>query len=338
MTKQMRTVRYEMILRAEEPIAHFERTIGNHAIAHTEKVVGDDGEIRCIPDISGNALRHGMRKAGVFLALDMAGLNPHGLIDDEYIERLLFNGGANLEAKAERKKGKGPRGARRDDWARMVDLLPPIELFGCSLTNGMEHGLVSVSRARLLCDDQPKLSDWCDAWQKESGRAFHWSGNYLQKSQHVKMDHTVTPRGQAMLTDGARANVSARLLANETASQKGDEIAQQENKGGMMPHTFQSIARGSVFHWTIAANLDTDLQEDTLLSVLAAFLGNARAGGKGGTGHGRLACLAASSFRLDRPAEATTALGGRAGDMFRAHMQERGEPLRKFLDELAGVG
>jgi hypothetical protein len=338
MSKQMRTLRYEVILRAEEPIAHAERTVNNHSIAAKETMVAEDGQILRVPVLKANAIRHGLREAGVFAALDCAGINPHDLLEHDYLLQLLFSGGTNLESKAG-KAGKSIRGARIDDWQRLVDLLPPIELFGCSLSANMERGIVAVCNARLLCDELPHPTTWCTEWMRESGRQFHNSRAYLSTVQEVGMDPTRDPSKRLMLTQSARADVGARLLASESASIAGDEVEAQKAKSSMMPYTYQTIARGSVFHWQCELEADTDLQEDTMLSVLGAFLSNARVGGKRSKGMGRIVPIAASSFTVARPSDQASALdskslGGRAGSLFKAHMSERGERLRELLTEI----
>ena len=107
-------------------------------------------------------------------------------------------------------------------------------------------------------------------------------------------------------------------------------------KSTMMPRSFEALAQGSLFSWGVTCHCLNDLDRDTLHVMLGAFLYRPVVGGKKGTGHGKLRCVAAKNVAVLRPAERPetldpAALAPRSGELFRAHVSERKEAIKAWL-------
>jgi len=89
----MELERYELIVRAQDPIVHSQESIGNESTLQRKKVVLRDGSIASLPYITGNSIRNKFRRAGA-----LGTLREAGILDDPQLSegalRLLFNGGA----------------------------------------------------------------------------------------------------------------------------------------------------------------------------------------------------------------------------------------------------
>lgn len=85
------SLRYEFLLRAEEPLCHLAETYGNSGIFMRRKRRLPDGTIALLPCITGDALRHGLREAVAEVVLGAAGVGTTGL--SEGALRLLYAGG-----------------------------------------------------------------------------------------------------------------------------------------------------------------------------------------------------------------------------------------------------
>lgn len=327
----MKTLRFEMILRAEEPIAHFQETLDNEAIFARERVRAKGGGFVDIPYVKANTMRHQLREAATYATLDAAGLLGDECLQSDSVLRLLFSGGGLQGSKD---KGKSA-GVSLDDYARMCDVFPPLALLGGATNQRILPGKISVSPARLLCEEQ-RITAWSSEWLEANEERLDSFRSHLSALTDVRMDPTLSPSKRALLTPAARADTEARLLVSETARSKDDAAGVAENKSTMMPYSYETLVRGSMFHWQLSAALDTDLEEDTLMAMLGAFLSNARVGGKRGLACGRVLPVAAKQFTLSRPSEHAhavdvTALGGRVGALFRAHVEERRGALREWL-------
>lgn len=96
------------------------------------------------------------------------------------------------------------------------------------------------------------------------------------------------------------------------------------------------------FAWEVKAVCHTDLEVDTFHVMLGGFLRDCWVGGKRSVGFGRLRAVSGLTRGFDWRAPSTggesvsaDAIGGKAGALFRAHMAERTDALRSFLDRVA---
>lgn len=154
------------------------------------------------------------------------------------------------------------------------------------------------------------------------------------------MDPSLTPEKRLLLTDDDRSAIEGRLLTHETASVSGDHRVVAQTKSTMMPRSFERIASGALLYWSVTATVYSELDLDCFHTALAAFLCDARVGGKKGTGHGLLKPLAARQIDWRRPSDRAqainpNALSPKTGSVFRAHVAARADALREWLSRVA---
>lgn len=328
----MRQVEYQFIVQAESPIAHAEGTIGNVSVAMSRKMRMPDGTFVRVPIVTGDTMRHKLREAITYATLDAAGMLATADLTEGAL-RLLFNGGMLT--------GRGDANAvKLDEYRRMLDTMPHLALLGGCANNHMIPGQIHVSDATLLCDETRHLAPaWMLDWCASKGVALTTSRAHIDEEMRVRMDSTRDPSKRRLLSAGARDAVERRLLASENAHATDDAAAREASKSTMLPRTAEVVVAGSLFFWSITATVYSDLELDTLHTMIATFLAHAQVGGKGGTGHGRIRGVAANRVDLARPREQAesvdlAALAPRVGELFRAHMRDRADALKSTL---AGV-
>jgi len=329
-----RQTRIEILLRADEPIAHAEGTVGNAQVAMRQKIQMPNGRFVKVPIITGDTMRHGLREAAAYALLEAAELL--GTIElSERALRFLFSGGMVLGAASDV--------VRLEEERRLREILPHLPLLGGCVGNRIIPGKLEVGRALLVCDETlPDLRGWVTDWLVEQGRETQCAREHVETVQRVRMDPTLDPRKHRLLAAGDAAAVQQRLLASELASVRDDAKQKLETKSTMMPFTYETIAQGSLFFWRLDAVTHTQLEHDTLYVMLAAFLSSARVGGKKGTGHGLLTPIAARGLErevaVSRPALGELALHGeyRAPEVarFREHVRSRRDDIVQTLAEI----
>lgn len=271
-----------------------------------------------------------MREASAYAFLDAAGLLDSGNLSESAL-RLLFSGGMV--------GGRGDGGTLNlDQYRQLCELCPPLALFGGCASNRVIPGRLFVEDAVLVCSETERfLPEWSRAelgtTEISSQRA------HVEETQRVRMDPMLDPGKRKLLSSGAQADAAKRLESSEAAHVTDDAIAREETKSSMMPRTFERVVQGSLFSWAVSAHTYSDLDVDTLMVALGAFLSRPVVGGKRGTGHGELRVVAARDISVTRPQDRAdvidvTALGGRVGSIFRAHVAERKERIKTFLGEV----
>jgi len=324
---KMERRRYEFVLEAETPIAHHETTIGNMSLAMRRKVRTPGGWTH-VPIITADTMRHGMREAAAYALLEAAGLLDRPQLSEAAI-RLLFAGGTLT--------GRGNAGVvKLDQYHQLVELVPSMSLFGGCSDNRVVPGQLIVEDATLVCTETaPFVPVWAMA-EVEARCGIDGARAHLEEVQRTRMDPTLQPQKVRLMADGEQVRIAGRLQASEQASADGDAVEASREKSSMMPRSMERIAQGSMFSWAVEARLYDELQVDTYHVAVGAWLADAWAGGKRGTGHGKLRVVAARHVRLARVARAedcidTTALGAQTGELFRAHVRERAERIASFL-------
>lgn len=327
---KMQQKRYECVLEAALPIAHHECTIGNEAIIMRRKV-RHNGGWAAVPIVTGDTMRHGMREAAAYVFLDAAGLLDEPKISEAAL-RLLFAGGMVT--------GKGDAGSvKLDQYRELCELVPSMALFGGCAENRVIPGRLIVEDATLICDEAARfVPDWASKMAVEFAGELDTCRAHVEETQRVRMDPTLQPQKRQLLLESGQVAVNRRLAASEQASAAGDAVGKQDEKSTMMPRRFERVAQGSLFAWGCEATVYNDLELDTFLVAMCAFLGNARVGGKRGTGHGLLRVVAGRDVEIVTTAKLSpvdvTALAGKVGTLFRSHVAERKERIAAFL---AGV-
>lgn len=321
----MKKLRYDFVLEAQQPICHSQESFGNESVIMRRKVRQADGSWSLVPYLTGDTCRHGLREASAYAYLDAA-----GLLDDvqlgESALRLLFAGGTMTG------RGDSAR-VSLDAYREMCEMCPPLALLGGCTDNRPVPGRLICDEAMLVCTEQRRyLPEWVLGWEGlgelDTCRA------HVEEVQRVRMDPSLDPGKRKLLTGDAEVEVTQRLGDGQRAHNDDDARAREESKSSMMPRRFERLAQGSLFYWSVVADTYSALDEDTLKVMVAAWLSDARVGGKRGTGHGLLRPVAMRDVSIKRPAEQTTALaldGQTFGSLFRAHVAERKERIAKWL-------
>lgn len=326
----MESHRIEIILRAEQPIAHAEGTIGNTSVVMRRKVRLPNGRWTRVPYVTGDTLRHGLREAATYAYLEAAGLLDAGSLSEAAL-RLLFSGGMVLGAASDTVK--------LDDERRWRELCPHLSLLGGCLGNRIIPGKIECGDAWLICEETAHLMpEWIGPWAEERGIEPSPARPHIELVQRVRMDPTLSPGKRHLLTAGATASVEQRLLDSATASERDDARGKAESKSTMMPFTYETLAAGSLFSWRLDARTHTEIERDALVVMISAFLANAKVGGKKGTGHGLVRAIEARG--MHRRGAAPVSLDsialegdGTAPELARwmAHVRDRKDAIRSWL-------
>lgn len=321
--------RYEFVMEAAQPIAHHEETFGNTAVIMRRKVRQPDGGWAHVPVVTGDTCRHGMREAAAYAFLDAAGLLDVGQLSEPAL-RLLFSGGQVT--------GSAGGAVKLADYRELVDLVPTLALFGGCAQNRVIPGRLWVDDAVLICRESERLiPEWATDVATHDGAVLDTCRAHVEQVQRVRMDPVLDPGKRKLLSAGDAESAEQRLLKSETASETKDAREKDDAKSTMLPRTFERVAQGSLFYWSVTATCYSDLELDTFDVACATFLADARVGGKRGTGHGLLRAVTGRNVQLMRPAERAETIKpdqlstGRVGELFRAHVKERSEKIADFL-------
>lgn len=324
---QFEMTRWEFVLEAVEPIAHHQETIGNEAVVMRRKVRQPGGGFARVPYITGNALRHGLRVAASMAVLDAAGLlEGEGPQLSSAALSLLFAGG--------QLGGKGnAKVVNLEAYQDLVDLFPPLALFGGCVSNRIVPGRLRVGEALLVCQEAAHL---VPPWAAEHVGVLDTSRGHIEATTRVRMDPMLKPTRRALLNAEDRGAYENRLIESEAASIAKDHVATANTKSSMMPFSFERLCVGSRFWWSIEADTYSALELDCLKATVSAYFRSIRVGGKQGSGHGLLRVVAGENFSVQRPAAAAEALDlvdldQRPGKILRAHVEERREAISAWL-------
>ena len=322
----MDRIRYEFVLEAERPIAHHEGTVGNMSMAMRRRVRTPSGWAN-VPIVTADTMRHQMREAASYALLDAAGLLGSMQLSEAAL-RLLFSGGMVT--------GRGEASTiKLDQYRELCELVPSMGLFGGCADNRVIPGRLTVEDAMLVCDETQRfVPGWAVETVTELCGALDTHRSHLEEVQRVRMDPTLSPQKRKLLSAGDQVEVTKRLEASEKNS--AEDGASKDAKSSMMPRSMECIAQGSMLSWACEAIVNDELERDTFNVAVGTFLANPWVGGKRGTGHGKLRPVAARDVRVRAvtpAAEAldTTALAGRAGELFRRHVEERAGRIADFL-------
>ncbi len=323
----MKTIEYSFILKAASPITHHSGVKGNVGILNRETVVLPTGELREVPIVSGNAMRHGVRAALADLTLDALGLLKPGAFDSPDAVRFLYNGGS----------GSGSEGTiRLDEIRAMHQLVPSSAILGGS-SRGMIHaGRLEVRAARLVCSE---VASELEQWQQDAigETRIMPAVAYETLLTEYRHDESVKPQGRFLLTQAAQTLIAEQQGKRERAGEAEDEVEIEESKGGMMPYSGQAVIAGSLWTWSVVCHAQDELDEITVAAGLSAFLRRAVVGGRRRVGYGRFVVHSSRSFDHLKPAEAlrvmtsNEVMGAEKEAPFVAHIQARADEARQWL-------
>ena len=238
---------------AISPITHMMGTSGNEAIINRESVLFD-GQVRQVPVLSGNAIRHKMiRESGALHLVKICGLEGKLTLDQA---NYLFNGGNLTESSPTENLAK---------IADMQELMPLIRLLGGSLRNQVIGGSLIVGRGILICEENR------EAIEKMLPKEFELPETRLRSCEDF-IDQYQYTRGDA----GKRKD--ANLILEEEG--QGDNL---------MIYSGQSIIPGSIFYHQFILQNVSELEVGALLNSLYEWdLSGATIGGSARIGHGKL--------------------------------------------------
>jgi hypothetical protein len=320
--------RFDILLEATTPIAHHQEVFGNAAVIMRRKVRLEDGSFAQVPIITGDTMRHGLREAAAYAYLDAAGMLDAGALTEAAL-RLLFAGGMVT--------GRGDASVSRlDDYREMCELVPPLGLLGGCAGSRVIPGRLIVDDAIVVCEETRRH---CSPWMLDRAGEMSGARAHVETHQRVRMDPLLDPGKRKLLSGDASHQIEAKLRRSDNAHVDASATEAEASKSTMMPRTFETISAGSLLSWHVEATLMSELERDTFHAMVAAFLGNARVGGKRGTGFGAIRAVAANEVVLQRPAETmhavdVTAFGPAVGQLFRDHVRAHAEKARTFLSKV----
>jgi hypothetical protein len=337
----MEQLRYEFILKAMNPIAHSEKSIGNASITMMRRIMRPNGTDVRVPIITAGTMRHKMRESSSNALLRELGLlDVDGTLTAAGV-RFLFNGGMLTKVgKTETATGK-KAAVDLPTTAALMKMIPTLPLFGGCANNRLIPGQLQVEDAYLICEETEHLwPAWVKPWLVEAGVQVNSLRTHVEVEMRVRNDAMNDPSKRRLLTGDERVDQQDRLIEREIAHEEDDAAAAEASKGTMMPRTTEVIVGGSLYVWSVTATLYDALQQDAFNVAVFAFLANAVVGGQAGTGHGRIAPMAAERVQLATGSDAMERMdllktvAPRAGELFRRHVKENSSAIR---DALASV-
>ncbi|MEN6535532.1 MAG: hypothetical protein ABFD89_17845 [Bryobacteraceae bacterium] len=324
----MQTTTWQMILRAEDPIAHSMGNIGNKSMIMTKKIGMPDGTIEEVPYITGDCLRHGLRETAAYATLHAA-----NMLDDPQLDRgalrFLFNGGMIT--------GKGDGSTFKvNKYRELVILFPPLALFGGCTDARALPGQIDVWEGNLVCSETLHLlPKWVGEWANVNLKEVQNAWEMIEEVQRVRMDPELLPEKIKLLTEADQIVVHNKAAAMEVARENDDALAVKESKSAMLPRTHERFLQGSLFCWGVTGRTYTDLELDAFSYIMACYLANMKVGGMARSGHGRMRVVEGRRVHQLPMGSDIESLGEQltagVGSLYRAHVQERSEDLRKWL-------
>lgn len=331
--------RLEVLVEADQPIKHLAESIGNQGILNARRIRQPDNTFALVPEVSGDAMRNGLRQAAAEVTLHATADRTGGVAKHDLTEaalRLLFAGGMVT--------GNGDAASvKMGEYRKMVDLLPHLGLLGGCAQNRTIPGRMNVSPATLVCAEAARfLPEWMPTWLVENGHGSPHTQSCresIEEVQRVRMDPMLNPARRALLSPEEANRMERRLEASERASETGDAAAALATKSRMMPRRYERIAQGAIFSWAVDATLTSELDVDTFYTMFCVFASDMVVGGGRATGHGRLRVLAVRRAIVTRDVTSATrpeAVGlaeirPKVGQVFSDHVTSRAEQVRAFL-------
>jgi hypothetical protein len=243
------TVKIHCISETKTPLTHMSETSGNEAIINREKIYCD-GNIKDVPVISGNALRHKIiREPGAFYLVQQLGLQEKLNIDQA---NFLFTGGSLSES------------STNENLKRIADMqqyFPLYRLLGGSLKNQIIGGSLFSLRGVMICEEN-----------RENLKSL-LPENYDLPEEIMKSCENFITDYQYTRTDGAKFT-----------SEK-----ENEKKSNLMIYNGQAVIPGSLFYHGFILDRITLSEIGALFKSIQLWNdGGSFIGGMGRIGHGKL--------------------------------------------------
>jgi hypothetical protein len=249
-TPALTTVRLPVTLTLLAPLHHGAGTSGNTQLARTQQIVLPDGTTSVVPYVSGNSIRHALRRAGADHLLATIAPEPGSL--PKPVVDLLYSGGALTGS-----GGDIDLATHR----RLDELWPAVGLMGYSGKSNIWAGTLYVDHAHLVCAD--------NAWRMPAAYANH--------------PHAALPAAASMGEDfGTRHDIIG------TAADQWVAADLWSGQTTQMIYDWQVIQAGHILYTTLyldAATLGHVVALRTALGV-AAIGGRIHLGAKRAQGYG----------------------------------------------------
>lgn len=262
-----KTHKIHMLLETLSPLTHMMGTNGNEALINREAVIYKD-EIRHLPVISGNAIRHKLiREPGAMFVIGACNLAGKMNIDQL---NYLFNGGSLVESSVSCNIRK---------IADMQTILPLYRMLGGCLKNQVVAGSLNVHRGMLICrENSERISSIIPEDCAIDGAIFP-SEHFIDQYQYTRGD--------------------AKKLKDIDYFAAVDELStgEEKEKSNLMIFNGQTIVAGSMFYLGFVLNNVSDLELGALFHSLSRW--NGFIGGQGSRGHGRCKISLIASDGLD---------------------------------------
>jgi CRISPR/Cas system CSM-associated protein Csm3 (group 7 of RAMP superfamily) len=279
-----------MLLETLSPLTHMMGTSGNEALINREAVIYKD-EIRHLPVISGNAIRHKLiREPGAMFIVGACNLAGKMNIDQL---NYLFNGGSLVESSVSCNIRK---------IADMQATLPLYRLLGGCLKNQVVAGSLNVHRGMLICRENAErissiLPEGCAI-----DSAIFPAERFIDQYQYTRGD--------------------ANKMKDIDFFAAVDELntGVEKEKSHLMIFNGQTIVAGSMFYLGFVLNNVSDLELGALFHSLSRW--NGFIGGQGSRGHGRCKISLIKSDELDIPSLVSA---------YKEHIMSKKEEIKSWL-------
>jgi len=314
----MITESFDVLVRAEQPMIHSEGVFGNIASFRRQKYVLADGSVIRLPQVSGNAMRNGLRRAAMWHAVNLLG----GEIRlGKKAVNLLFSGGT-LDSES---KGIDVAG-----YTATRNLFPPLGLFGGGLGNALVPGCLRVGPLVPICEETTTLASYpVPEHLIPSGFAPQPIAAYTDTYQGTRRELFADPKYRALLTDGEKEETVKKITDGKKAREKGEHPEKRDSQ--QMIYEQECIAAGTLFHWSVGIQLATEMERSCFLSVLALYSQDSVVGGKAGVGFGRIR-MEIKGVQTMSPTLQTSNLPALAvWTQYEQHIRDHGDEITEWL-------
>lgn len=287
-----KTHKIHMLLETLSPLTHMMGTNGNEALINREAVIYKD-EIRHLPVISGNAIRHKLiREPGAMFIVGACNLAGKMNIDQL---NYLFNGGSLVESSVSCNIRK---------IADMQINLPLYRLLGGCLKNQVVAGSLNVHRGMLICRENAERISSILPEDCAIDQAIFPAERFIDQYQYTRGD--------------------ANKMKDIDYFAAIDELntGEEKEKSHLMIFNGQTIVAGSMFYLGFVLNNVSDLELGALFHSLSRW--NGFIGGQGSRGHGRCKISLIKCDELDVPVLVAT---------YKEHVMSKKEEIKAWLVE-----
>lgn len=277
----VRTLVWNGLLMALEPISHSRGNVSNITEISTEKVIGPDGSgPYSVPIISGNQMASRIvRRSGadfIVRELGLKDLNKAAL-------QLIYNGGT-LQ--------RGGHVIHVDEYRKMCRYFPLLSLLGGALGNVIEPSKMKCDNARLVCEESKHLipKDILDGIEIKESYALR------QVNTHTRQDVTRLTHYQKLMPKPEAEKAQQMLIdgIDKTPTEK-----KKKDKSILMPYERESVAAGSFWHWSFTLEQITTREFGAFMTALAEWKTSPYLGGRSSRGYGKMKIVKSSWLEAD---------------------------------------